>query len=199
MDLNILLIVLFVATSLLFVGAFRKQYLFVIFSGLFFILGGLFVLNGITYVNGQSEDYSYMCTVCGTPSRNYSICAGVADSCDTYDGNEPSCTLYGCIYDNETGFCTGNPQECGTITDLTVCGRIGCDIETIVTNGTAAVNETVLTNKTVIYRYSTWGTIFKIPISISLLMLGLLFVIIGILSTVGNSDNASVYNSEEEE
>jgi len=53
-DLFFLFFFLLLSLSLLAFGLWRFQYSFVIFSGILFIVMGLFVFNGVHYVNGQN-------------------------------------------------------------------------------------------------------------------------------------------------
>lgn len=157
-----------------------------------FILGIILLLGAVTYKTGSTDSYSYMCTVCGTPSNTTYLCTGNPNSCDTYDGMQETCILYGCTYNETDNLCYGTPYSCESYISSYVCGRVGCELIEITTNGTIGINATVISSVTHQNSYSNYDNEIVQGLTLHHL-LGFLIAILGALGFI-----SSLFNLKED-
>lgn len=145
---------IFLSLILIVVGYYTDIKLLALFGfATMFLLGLTINLSGLTYKTGETTEYNYMCTVCGTPANTTTICTGTPSNCTSFQDNT-TCAFYGCTWDEVEG-CIGVGTECDQFTDLTYCARSGCEVETITTaNATLGINETVIASTEKTFDYS---------------------------------------------
>jgi hypothetical protein len=73
MDIYLFSILFLISIILLLLNFFKKQIIIGIFAGIFFILCGLLLWNGLTYVSGYNENKLVPCADNCTPERNYEV------------------------------------------------------------------------------------------------------------------------------
>lgn len=176
---------IFLALAFIFIGYYTDiKVLALLGFTTIFLLGLTINLSGLTYKTGETMNYSYICTICGSPASsnsscvglyNYTGCYGTPNPCAQYTW-EQDCLFYGCNYNDL--ICEGTPSACDTYTNQTDCelagceyGEVagncsmfdtredcltdyGCDYVTTYTNATAGINASVVSSTTTTYDYT---------------------------------------------
>jgi hypothetical protein len=145
----------FLALAFIVIGFYTQIKVLALFGfTTIFLLGLTINLSGITYKTGSTENYTYTCTVCGTPATTNNSCTGTPFDCITHD-SLGICYLYGgCAWNETANACEGTPSLCSAYIEINSCEMNGCNFTTTTTNGTAGINQTVITSTTTADNYT---------------------------------------------
>jgi hypothetical protein len=155
MLISIYIALLVVALFLILLGYFIDiKVLSIVGAFAVFLLGLVMSQGAITYQTGQNESYSYICSICGTPSVNVTDCFGNPTPCVEH-ASIGICYLYdGCFYNETAEECQGEPSDCDTYLTGYDCELNGCNFTSTVINGTAGINASVIDKKVTTYNYT---------------------------------------------